>query len=245
MTKDSGNDNFQIQLGQNSIKLLQFRKNKSSGDIYGWFGIPDVGLHISSHMPRPPRFPYAHLHLKSESLGIHEDILDFSPNDIANYYQDFAEDFVNNLSEAEPDESVTMLPLSSDTFSNGKINVLNLIQSMTGTYYRTIASRLSDLIIDRPSLKGMLGISENGVILPVDKDTIFEIPFKPNFAHFDKLFLGEPLNSFTDPLIKALETIQRNSPNSLTKWIPPSTMGSFIQETQTIIKKAKPQIIDY
>ncbi len=61
------------------------------------FGIPDVGLHLSGHMPRPPRYPYAHLHLKCDSLGIHEDILDFNPKDLADYYQDFAEQFIDNL----------------------------------------------------------------------------------------------------------------------------------------------------
>ncbi len=242
---DSSEDSIQIQLGQDSIKLLQFRKSKSSGDIYGWFGIPDVGLHISGHKPRPPLHPYAHLHLKSDLLNIHEDILDFDPDDLVDYFLDLTEEFIDNISEPEPDESVTMLPLPASTFSSGTLNVLNLIQSMTGKYYRTRARRLSRLIVDQPSLQGTVGISDNGIILPFDKEAIMEIPFKPNFDYFNRLFLGKPLNSFIDPLTKALETVQRTSPDALSKWIPPSTVGSFVQETQSIIKKAKPQIVDY
>ncbi len=245
MTADSSEDIFRIQLGQNSIKLLQFRKNKSSGDIYGWFGIPDVGLHISGHMPKPPLHPYAHLHLKSDILGIHEDIADFDPTDVADYYRDFAEDFINDFYEPEPDESITMLPMTAHTFTSGSFNVPRLFQAMTGTYYRTNGNRLSRLLTNNPSLLDTIGISDNGIVLPIDTNVIFEIPFKSRFNYFNKLLLGKPLSSFADPITKALEIVQRNSPNSLTKWIPPSTVGSFIQETQAIIKKAKPQIIDY
>jgi len=245
MSNDSDQDSIQIELGQHSINLLKFGKSKSSGDTYAYFGIPDVGLHFSGHKPKPPSYPYAHLHLRSYPLQIHEDILDFDPNDLADSFQDFAERLVDNIGVPEPDESVMILPFPANNFSSGTLHILNLIQSMTGTYYRTRASKLHRLVSDRPSLQGTIGLSDNGIILPFNKDSIFEIPFKPNFEYFNKLFLGKPLNSFVDPLTKALEIIQRVSPDSLTKWIPPSTVGSFVQETQSIIKKAKPNIVDY
>lgn len=245
MSTDSSPESIQIQLGQNTIKFLQFRKSKSSGDLYGWFGIPNVGLHISGHRPRPPLHPYIHLHLRSDPLNIHEDIIDLNPNDLRSCFQDFAKEFIDNISEPEPNESITMLPLPANSFSSGIIHILNLIQLMTGTYYRTKANRLPRLLADKPFLRGTIGLSNDSIILPFDKDTICEIPFKPNFDYFNRYFLGKPLNSLIDPFTKALETIQRNSPDSITKWIPPSTIGSFVQETQALIKRSKPQIIDY
>jgi hypothetical protein len=238
-------DHIQIQIGNEKITLLEFRKSKKSGDVYARLGIPDVGLHYSFHKPKLPDYPLAHLHLRSHPLQLHEDILDFDPNDLVDYFKDFAEGFIGNISEPEPDESITMLPLGANTFSSGNLNLMNLIQSLTGTYYRTRASRLPKLVIDKPSLQGTIGFSDNGIILPFDKNSIFEIPFKPNFDYFNRLLLGKPLNSLIDPLQKALERIQRNSPDSLSKWIPPSLMGSFVQEIQSTIKQAKPYIIDY
>lgn len=207
-------ESIQIQLGQTSIKLMQFRKSKSSGDLYARFGIPDVGLHYSFHRPKPPLYPLAHFHLKSYPLHLHEDILDFDLEDLEDLFLDFADELIDNISEPEPDKTITMLPLSANTFSSGSFNVLSLFQAMTGTYYRTSGNRLSRLMMDKPSLQGAVGISDDGIIIPLDKDNIFEIPLRPNFNNFNKLFLGKPLNSFVDPLTRALETIQRTSPNS-------------------------------
>ncbi len=237
-------ESIQIQLGQSSIKLMKFTKSKSSGDLYAKFSIPDVGLHYSFHRPKPPLYPSAHCHLKSYPLHLHEDILDFDLEDIEGLFLNYADKFIDNISEPAPDESITMLPIPADTFSSETLNLKNLLQSLTGTYYRTKANRLTKLIAEKPYLQGTIGISGDNIILPVDK-SIFQIPIKPNFGVFNGLFSNRQFNSFIDPLTRAFESIQRNSPDSFSKWIPPSTIESFIQETRSIIKRAKVQIIDY
>jgi hypothetical protein len=81
--------------------------------------------------------------------------------------------------------------------------------------------------------------------MPFNKEVVFEIPYEPNFEIFKKLFSNGPINSFIDPLSRAFKSIQQNSPESFRKWIPPASIESFVQETQSIIKRAKAQIIDY
>jgi hypothetical protein len=245
MPTESDKDSIQIQLGQAKIKLLQFSKSKASGDVYAKFGIPAVGLHYSFHHPRPPLYPSAHLHLKSVPLDLHEDILDFDLEDLEDRFLGFAEEFINNISEPAPDKSVTLLPISTHALSSGNINVGNLIKSMTGIYYRTKTNRLIKLIEEKPYLEGTLGLSDDSIIMPFDKEAIFEIPFEPNFEVFNRLFSNSPINSLIDPLSRAFESIQQNSPDSFRKWIPPSSIESFVQETQSIVKRAKAQIIDY
>jgi hypothetical protein len=245
MSTESDDESIQIQLGQAKIKLLQFRKSKASGDVYARFGIPDVGLHYSFHHPRPPLYHSSHLHLKSDPLDLHEDILDFDLEDLEDQFLDFAHEFINNISEPAPDKSVIILPISTNTFSSGNFNVGNLIRSMTGLYYRTKTNRLPRLIEEKPYLKGTLLFSDDSIIMPFDKEAIFEIPFEPNLEIFNKLFSNNSINSFIAPLSRAFESIQQNIPDSFRKWIPPSTIESFVQETQSITKRVKAQIIDY
>jgi hypothetical protein len=238
-------ERIQIKFGNVHLKLIEIRTSRFSKDTYAYFGIPDVGLHYSLHNPKPT-FPDWHLHLKSEILNIHDEI-PFSPDDwvssLAGFAEELEETFLNSISEPSIDEQVIMLPFSKNVFGSGDIDIGRFVQSVCGTYYRTCASRLPTLMQEKPYLRDALGISNKGIVIPLDGD-LFEIPFEISWNVLNRISSSKQIRSLYDPLTRAFETIQRNSPESFQKWVPISARENIGQEIESILRKSKVQIID-
>jgi len=245
---NNSKEKIQIKFGNFNLKLFEIKTYQSSKDTYVYLGIPDVGLHYSFHNPKPPLQPNSHLHLRSEVLNIHEDI-PFSLDDLVSSFTGFAEEleetFLNSISEPSVDEQVTMLPWPTNVFGFGDIDVGRIMQSICGTYYRTRASRLPTLMQEKPYLRGAYAISNRGILVPLNEEDVFEIPFKISWDVINRISSSSQVRSFYDPLTRAFETIQKNSPESIQKWVPSSATENIGQEIESILRKSSIQIIDF
>jgi hypothetical protein len=245
---DNSKETMQIKLGNFNLKLVEFRTSQSTKDIYVNFGIPDVRLHYSFHNPKPPLQPNSHLHLRSKMLNIHEDI-PYSLDDWVSSFTGFAEELEetlsNSISEPSADEEVTVLPFPTNAFETEDIDIGRIMQSICGTYYRTRASRLPTLMQKNPHLRGACAISNGGILIPLNEANMFEIPFRISWDVFNKISSNSQLRSLYDPLTRAFETIQKNRPESIQKWIPSSAAENIGEEIKSILRKSKIQIIDF
>jgi hypothetical protein len=245
---NNSEERLQIKLGNFNLKLFEIKTYQSSKDTYFYLGIPDVGLHYSFHNPKPPLEPNSHLHLRSKKLNIHEDI-PFSIDDWFSSFAGFAEELnetlLNSILEPSADEQVTVLPFSTNAFEFGDIDIGRIMQSICGTYYRTSVSRLPMLMQEKPCLRGTFAISDRGIVVPLDEEDMFEIPFKISWDIFNRISSSRQLRSFYDPLTRAFETIQKDSPESIQKWVPSSARENIGQEIGSILRKSNFQIIDF
>ena len=248
-------EEFGFQFGKSYWKLCEFVNNPSSKDSFLILSIPDVGLHLSVHSPKLPMHPNWHLHMRSEPLDIDEDIFEFSQDDLKVLASELLEGFRDSVSFCEPssDETVTVFPLMTDSQKLSKVgrkertvfNVGRFIQALcNGTIYNTNVRKLPLLMRDikrkNPCLDSIIGLSNSGMIMPVDAETMIE--FDPHC--FEKLARIN-LDSLFDPLVRTFDTIQRISPNSLQRWFPTSNMVEFLQEVINPLKHSKPQIVDF
>jgi hypothetical protein len=243
---------FGIQLGEFYWKFFEFKTNPTSRDMYLIVPIPDVALHLSIHSPKPPTLPNWHQHLRSEPLGIDEDINDgvFSPEDCTTWAMEWLENF--KYYEPSSDENVTVFPLMTDALrieTLGKrektvFDVGRFIQTIgNGAFYRTKVKRLPLLMKAKPYGDiGICAFSENGMILPFDSETMIEID--PRSINMEKLTRSS-LCSILDPMEKALTTIQRTNPSSLQRWFPSPQVEGFLEETINTLKHSKPKIVDF
>ncbi len=60
-----------IKLGNSQWTLFKFLEKSSGCYIVPCFG--NTGLHLSIH-PSSQKYPYPHVHFKSDKFGIHEDV---------------------------------------------------------------------------------------------------------------------------------------------------------------------------
>ena len=224
------------------------------------FLIPDVGLKLSIHSPKPPTYPTMHVHWSSHKLGIHEDIDGgiFSEK----YLKESAMGFLESFRYCQPssDEDVTVFPtfLSDasriETLGRKERTVIDLgrlMQTMCkGTFYQTKAKKLPLLIREMkrkdPSLDlrrdlSIWALSSDRMIIPLSSKTMIE---------FDHLTLMEKLretgfNSLFNPMERALENISRISPNAFQKWLPTSDIEEFFEETMNTMKQSEPKIVTF
>ncbi len=241
-----------IQFGDSYWKLFKFVVNPVSKDAYLFIPIPDVALHLSIHSPKLPTYPNWHLHWRSEPLGIDEDVESnlFSPVDLQKWAMEWLEGF--NYHEAASDEDVTVFPLFTDaqrmeTLGRRNKTVLDfgrLIQTMSkGTFYRTKVRKLPLLMRKKPYGNiSLCALSENGMILPIDTETMIEID--PHAFDMKRL-MGCNVDSIFKPAERAIEVIQRTSPNSFQRWFPTSDFEGWIEETINPLKNSKPKIVDF
>jgi hypothetical protein len=181
-------------------------------------------------------------------LNIHEDIpfsLDDWVSNFAGFAEELEETFLNSISEPSVDEQVTVLPFSTNAFGFEDIDVGRIVQSICGTYYRTRISRLPTLLQEKPYLRGACAISNRGIVVPLNEEDMFEISFKIPWDILNRIFSSSQLRSFYDPLTRAFETIQKNSPESIQKWVPSSARENIGREIESILRKSKVQIIDF
>jgi hypothetical protein len=241
---NNSKERIQIKFGNFNLKLIEIKTYRSSKDTYFYFGIPDVGLHYSFHNPKPPLLPNSHFHLRSNMLNIHEDI-PFSLDDWVGFAEELEETFLKSISEPSVDEQVMVLPFSTNAFRFEDIDVGRIVQSICGTYYRTCASRLPKLMQEKPYLRETCAISNRGILVPLNEEDVFEIPFKISWDVFDRISSSSQVRSFYDPLTRAFETIQKSSPESIQKWVPSSATENIGQEIESILRKSNIQIIDF
>jgi len=245
---NNSKERLQIKLGNFNLKLFETKTYQSSKDTYFYLGIPDVGLHYSFHNPKPPHQPNSHLHLRSKKLNIHEDIpfsIDDWVSSFAGFGEELEETFLNSISKPSMDEQITVLLFSTNAFRFGDIDVGRILQSICGTYYRTSVSRLPMLMQEKPCLRGMFAISDRGIVVPFDEEDMLEAPFKISWDIFSRISSSSQLRSFYDPLTRAFETIQKDSPESIRKWVPSSARENIGQEIESILRKSSFQIIDF
>jgi hypothetical protein len=240
---NNSKERIQIKFGNFNLKLIEIKTYPSSNDIYFYFGIPDVGLHYSFHNPKPPSQPNSHFHLRSNMLNIHEDI-PFSLDDWVGFAEELDETLLKSISEPSVDEQVMVLPFSTDVFSIEDIDIGRTVQSIFGTYYRTRANRLPTLIQEKPFLREACAISNRGILVPLNED-VSEIPFEISWDVFNRISTSNQVRSFYDPLTRAFETIQENSPESIQKWVPSSAREDIGQEIESILRKSNIQIVDF
>src|SRR4030042_1689554 len=197
---------FGIQFGESYWKFFEFKTNPVSKDAYWILPIPDVALHLSIHSPKPTMYPNWHFHWRSRPLGIDEDVCGglFSPED----WRVWATEWLENFKYYEPssDENVTVFPLMTDaqrieTLGKRERTVIDVGRFMqticNGTFYRTEVRKLPLLMKEKPyGDTNICAFSENGMILPIDSETMIEID--PRSINMEKLMKSN-LGSMFDP----------------------------------------------
>jgi hypothetical protein len=244
-----------LQFGKSYWKICKFVNNPSSKESFLILSIPDVGLHLSVHSPKPPMYPNWHLHLRSKPLDIDEVISEFSQDDLKELASELIDGFGDSVSFCEPssDETVTVLPPMTDfqkiDRTGGKertvFNVGGFVQPLcSGTFYRTTVRKIPRLMEEmkrkNPYFDNIIGLSDSGMVMPIDTETMIEINphMFENLARINR-------DSLFDPFVRTFDTIQRISPNSLQRWFPTSNMVEFLRETINPLKNSKPQIVDF
>jgi len=249
-----------IQFGNTYWKLFKFVVNEVSKDMYVVFLIPDVGLKLSIHSPKPPTYPTMHVHWSSHKLGIHEDIDGgiFSEKHLKESAMGFLESF--RCCQPSGDEDVTVFPTfltdasRIETLGRKERTVTDigrLMQTMCkGTFYQTKAKKLPLLIREMkrkdPSLDlrrnlSICALSSDRMIIPLSSKTMIEFDHQTFMEKFRKT----GFNSLFNPMENAIETISRNNPNAIQKWLPTSDIEDFFYDTMNAVKQSEPKITTF
>lgn len=212
--------------------------------------IPDVGLKLSFHSPKPPTHPKPHLHWSSHKLGIHEDIDDrfFSPT----YWKESTFGFLDSFKYCQPssNEDFMVAPIGfteafkqqfmQEVRSTGRIviNLPKILKEMRkATFYQTKEKKLPLLIrkIERnnPTLLSrnphILALSENRAIVPLSSKIMIEF----DLQNFMGRLKGTGLGLFINPMQKALEKAFKTRPEAFLKWFPNDFGRAFEEEIDT------------
>lgn len=97
---------------------------------------------------------------------------------------------------------------------------------------------------EKPYLRGMCAISNEGLVVLLNEDTL-EIPLRIPLDIINRITSNSQIRSLCDPLTRAFETIQKNSPESIQRMVPSSATENIGQEIESILRKSKTQIIDF
>jgi len=234
-----------------------FRIRETSNNLYLIPLIPQVGLHLSVHFQRAV-YPGVHVHVKSEKLGIEEDIGTefFSEESLKRYALGFLKCF--RLRPLNDERVMVLPPKFLDAFKqdarNGKEKtVLELGAFIEGiareTFYITQERRLP-LLLERISRansgmdfyeKGCIfGITEKKMVMPVSPDAMIE------FDHrlFDQLSMSMFGNALGDAMSRAFDTVSNRAPDALKQWVPYS-MFKDLEKRLRLVRRKKPRIVTF
>ena len=248
-----------VQFGNAYLKLFKFVINEVSKDTYVVFPIPDVGLKLSIHSPKPPILPTIHAHWSSHKLGIHEDIDTGVLS--GKYLKESAMEYLKSFRYCRPsgDEDVIVFQTNFLTDASRKeilrkqertiIDVGKIMQTICkGTLYQTKARKLPFLIQDmkrkNPSLDlrndlSICALSENRMIIPLSSKIMIAFDHQT----FMEKLRRTGFNSLFSPMERAIETISRINPNAFQKWLPTSDIEDFFEQTMNAVKQSEPKIV--
>jgi len=248
-----------LQFGNTYWKFLKFVSNRISKDAYLILPIPDVGLKLSIHSPKPPVLSSWHAHWSSDKLEIHEDVDDsfVSPE----YWKESALEFFESFKYSRPsnDEDVIVLrtnfltdALKRERLKMGERTIVDIgkfLKTMCkGRFYYTKAKKLPRLIHEmmkgetalnpRESLS-IVAASPDRMILPLSSKTMIEFDYRK----FMERLGGTSFESVFNPMQRAIETISRTNPTAFQRWLPSSSIELFSEETMNVLKQSKPEIV--
>lgn len=241
---------YGIRAGNSNFNIFKIHEDPNS--FYFIFGFPEIGLHFSFHKPTS-QLPKFHAHIKSEKIGIHDD-LDlpdelFSSECWNHKIQKFIDRSADWLNPDLGDEPVLLIPSLTEALSfSGKQrrHLVDLGYAFKGPFITTEANRINDLFDKLPSIyplgsirDTLIAIKDPNNIIAVDRDgTSFEF----NFLEIRELFRFE---RFEKSIIKAVGTaimvIEKKRPNVFHKWIP----KSFSLGLKDTFDQLNPQIVKF
>lgn len=219
-----------IKAGNRYVKLCRIVENPNS--IYFVLCFPKLGLHLSLHRPSFG-FRNFHAHVKSELLGIHEDI-DLDDDLVSiDFWNSRIQEFVDRaLDWGNPtlgDESVLIIPYMTRMFSSfegrGR-HAVDLGCMLKGPFIITEVVKMPELLNKLPSIDPsiphqdiLMGIKYPGYnILVIDRNGCsIEVDYSKVLEMFRFKELEE---SFASALKAATNTIEDMKPNVLKRWIP-------------------------
>jgi len=248
---------FGLQFGDIYWKIVEFVVNRTTRDAYVIFPIPDVGLHLSIHLPKPPMYPETRLHWRSNpEFGIDEEVdTDFSDESLQELAMDFLEDFGYYQPSGDKDMMVfhnvftdALLPMDTESM---KVDLGRVMQAMcNGTFYQTKAERLPSLVreikrrdssLDLGKDLSICALSEDRLIIPLSSRTMIEYDIP---AMRERLRRADLISIF-NPMQRAMETISRTNPNLIQEWLPINGIGKFFEETSNAVRYPSPRIINF
>jgi len=245
-----------IAFEDNYWKLFKIRE--ISNNLYLIPSIPHIGLHLSVHLPRAG-YPGAHVHVKSEKLGIEEDIdtVSFLDESLNRYISEFL-----NCFKLRPlnDERVIVLPpkflegLRHETQNRKERTVLDLgtfIEGIAGgTFYITEAEKLP-LLFERilGANSGMdfyenacvFGVTEKKLIMPVSPDAMIEFNYRRLFGQLNRDIFGD---AFGDAMSRTFTTVSNRAQEAIQQWVP-SGMFSDLEKRVRSVEPRKPNIVTF
>jgi hypothetical protein len=249
-----------LRFGNAYWKLLKFVVNEATKDLYLVFPIPDVGLKLSIHSPKPPLLPTPHAHWNSHKLGIHEDV-DADIFSESNF-EELAVGFLESFRYCQPsgDEDVIVIPnflvdaLQTQIIGNKERTIMDVgkvFQTMCeGIFYQTKARKLPQLIrhmgrrnpnLDLRNDPSIYALDEKRMIIPLSSKTMIEFDHQTIMAKLRQI----GFNSFFSPVERTMERISRTNPNAFQGWLPSSEIKDFFEHQITIFNKCKPTIVAF
>ena len=241
---------FGVKAGNSQVKFLKIIETSSS--IYFISPFPEVGLHLSFHKPTS-QFADFHAHIRSEPLGIHNDLdLDdelFSVDFWESRISKFVDLSVGWLNPTLGDEPVLIIPSMTKAFSfpeKQRRHLIDLGCIFKGPFITTEAKKMPDLFKKLSSIDPLgpyqdmlIGVRDPHNIIAVNKDgTSFEI----DFAEIKELFRFETFEeSFAAAFGLVIKIIEEKRPTILHSLIP----KNFVRELQDSFRDLQPLIMRF
>ena len=88
---------------------------------------------------------------------------------------------------------------------------------------------------------GIIAISENKMIFPIDSETMIEL----DPLAFKGKFEGTSFNAFFNPMQKAIQAISSVNPSAYRRWLPSSDIESFLKETIKTVRQSKFNMVTF
>jgi len=229
--------------------------------MYMIFPIPEVGLHLSIHSPKPPLFPNGHAHWRSHKLGIEEDVdaSFFSPE----YWKESAIEYLQSFKCYPHLDDEDVLVLQPNFIMNNLrqvvlrrkekmiVDVGKIMQGISrATFYQTKAKKLPLLVQKMERENSALNLYENLNIWALSEDrTIVALNSKTMIEFDHHNFMGKLLNTgfscLANPFQRAIETISRIRPDAFTQWLPASGIEEFFEESVNTLTESKLKIVNF
>jgi hypothetical protein len=244
----------EISVAFEDVYWKLFRFKETPNNLYLIPLIPHVGLHLSMHFQRA-KYLGVHLHVKSEKLGIEEDIgtMFFSEESLKRYTLEFL-----NCFRLRPlnDEQVIVLPpkfleaFKHDTQNGKERTVLDLgsfVEGITrGTFYKTQARRLPllfDTVLDEDFYgQGcVFGVTEKKMIIPINPSTMIELDHHRLFDQLKMTLFGDALG---DAMSRAFDAVSNRTPNALKQWVP-YNMFKDLERRLRSVRLKKPIVVAF
>lgn len=230
------------------LKIKEINEN-----LYIIFPIPEIGLHLSVHSKNEAH-PNIHAHIKSEKLGIEEDVDPWSFSETS--MKLYALELLNGFRLGKPDskEVLVIPPFFWDRALVRNVrgrrekftfDLNGFLGGLGGTWYKTQVKRIPLLVEQlqqgdqKMDYGKVLGISRDTMVMMINSDTTLEFVYHGLFEQLGRTGMGEAL---VNPMSRAFDLVLKQKPNIIDRWVPKRSIENFAKYAGSM---NPPEIVDF